>query len=66
MSVGGSAAWAIAMSMETATKVRSLGQLELLLTFVVSRVWLRKQHRRSELVASGLVLIGILGVTVLG
>jgi drug/metabolite transporter (DMT)-like permease len=66
MSVGGSAAWAIAMSMETATKVRSLGQLELLLTFVVSRVWLRQQHRRSEFVASGLVLIGILGVTVLG
>ena len=66
MSVGGSAAWAIAMSMETATKVRSLGQLELLLTFVVSRVWLRQQHRRSEIVASGLVLIGILGVTALG
>ena len=43
MSMGGSAAWAIAMSMETATKVRSLGQLELLLTFVVSRVWLRQR-----------------------
>ena len=52
MSVGGSAAWAIAMSMETAAKVRSLGQLELLLTFVVSRVWLQQQHRRSEFVAS--------------
>ena len=66
MSVGGSASWAIAMSMETAAKVRSLGQLELLLTFLVSRAWLHQRHQRSEFIASGIVLVGILGVTLFG
>ena len=66
MSVGGSAAWAIAMSLETAAKVRSLGQLELLLTFLVSRVWLQQRHHRNEFIASGIVLVGILGVTLFG
>jgi drug/metabolite transporter (DMT)-like permease len=66
LSVAGSAAWAIAMSLESAAKVRTLGQAELLLAFVISHRWLREQHRAAELVASGLVLVGIVGVTVLG
>lgn len=66
LSVCGSAAWAIAMSLETAAKVRTLGQFELLLTFVVSRVWLREPHTGREYAASGLVLAGIVAVVVLG
>ncbi|MDA2944677.1 MAG: EamA family transporter [Actinomycetota bacterium] len=66
LSVAGSAAWAIAMSLESAAKVRTLGQAELLLAFVISHRWLREHHRAGELVASGLVLVGIIGVTVLG
>lgn len=66
LSVAGSAAWAIAMSLESAAKVRTLGQTELLLAFVISHRWLRERHRIDEIVASGLVLLGIIGVTVLG
>ena len=66
LSVAGSAAWALAMSLESAAKVRTLGQAELLLAFVISHRWLRERHRPSELVASGLVLVGIVGVTVFG
>ena len=66
LSVAGSASWAIAMSLESAAKVRTLGQAELLLAFVISHQFLRERHHRSEFIASGLVLAGIIGVTVLG
>ncbi|MGA1345023.1 MAG: EamA family transporter [Ilumatobacteraceae bacterium] len=66
LSVCGSGGWALAMSLESAAKVRTLGQSELLLTFLVSRLWLRERHSRAELVASALVLVGVLGVTVWG
>ena len=66
LSVAGSASWAIAMSLETAAKVRTLGQAELLLAFVISHRYLDERHHRSEFIASGLVLAGIIGVTVLG
>ena len=66
LSVCGSGGWALAMSLESAAKVRTLGQSELLLTFVVSRLWLRERHSRAELLASALVLAGVLGVTLYG
>jgi len=66
LSVCGSACWALAMSLESAAKVRTLGQSELLLTFAVSHLWLRERHTRAEMVASALVLAGVLGVTVYG
>ena len=66
LSVLGSAGWAIAMTLENAAKVRTLGQVELLLTFAVSHRLFAERHRRSEIAFSALVLLGVLGVTVLG
>jgi drug/metabolite transporter (DMT)-like permease len=66
LSVCGSAAWAVAVTLTNAAKVRTLGQVELLIAFAVS-VWvLHEHHTRAEYAASGLVLVGILGVVALG
>jgi drug/metabolite transporter (DMT)-like permease len=66
LSVLGSAAWAIAMTLENAAKVRTLGQVELLLAFAVSHRVFADHHRRSEIGFSALVMAGVIGVTVLG
>ncbi|MFZ4720707.1 MAG: EamA family transporter [Ilumatobacteraceae bacterium] len=60
LSVCGSAGWAIALSLEQAAKVRTLGQVEVLFTFAVSRWWLRERHAAVEYAASALVLAGVL------
>ena len=49
LSVCGSACWAIAFTLQNAAKVRTFGQVELLFTFVVARVFLKKRHSRQEL-----------------
>ena len=54
----GSAGWAIALALENAAKVRTLGQVELLFTFAVSRWWFHDRHTRAEYVASALVAVG--------
>jgi drug/metabolite transporter (DMT)-like permease len=66
LSVCGSAAWALAVTLQSATKVRTLGQVELLLTFAVSHRYLDEDHDASELAASALVLVGVLGVLLFG
>ena len=66
LSVCGSAGWALALALENAAKVRTLGQVELLFTFAVSRWWLKDHHARSELAASGLVALGVVTVVLLG
>lgn len=66
LSVCGSAGWAIALSLQQAAKVRTLGQIELLFTFAVSRWWFGERHTRAELVASALVLAGVLLVLLRG
>ncbi len=66
LSVCGSAGWALAMTIESAAKVRTLGQVELLLTFAVSHRVLRESHVAREYVASALVLAGVLGVVLVG
>ena len=66
LSVLGSSAWALAMTLENAAKVRTLGQLELLLTFAVSHRYLDEEHVGAELAASALVLAGVVGVLLLG
>ncbi|BAN01482.1 DMT family transporter [Ilumatobacter coccineus] len=66
LSLSGSACWAIAVTLTSAAKVRTLGQVELLLAFVISAVWLREQHTRAEYAASALVLAGVLGVVAFG
>jgi drug/metabolite transporter (DMT)-like permease len=66
LSVVGSAGWAIALALENAAKVRTLGQIELLFTFFVSHRLLGERHARGELVASALVMGGVLAVVTLG
>ncbi|MEM1332433.1 MAG: EamA family transporter [Actinomycetota bacterium] len=66
LSLAGSAAWALAVTLTSAAKVRTLGQVEVVLAFLVSAVWLREHHTRSEYLASGLVVLGVVGVVLLG
>jgi drug/metabolite transporter (DMT)-like permease len=66
LSVTGSACWAIALALENAAKVRTLGQIELLFAFAVSTWWLKDRHTRGEYVASALVVAGVVGVMVAG
>ena len=66
LSVCGSASWAVAVTLTSATKVRTLGQVELLMAFAISVFWLHEQHDRREYAASALVLAGVVGVVALG
>lgn len=66
LSVSGSACWAVAVTLTSAAKVRTLGQVELVMAFAISTVWLHERHQRAEYGASALVLAGVIGVVVLG
>ena len=66
LSVAGSAGWATAVTLTNATKVRTLGQVELLMAFAISVFWLHEHHERSEYAASALVLAGVIGVIAFG
>lgn len=66
LSIAGSACWAVAVTLTTATRVRTLGQVELVLAFAISAIWLRERHSRAEYAASALVLVGVVGVIALG
>lgn len=65
LSLAGSSGWAIAVTLENAAKVRTLGQVELLAAFAIAR---RRgdTHTRAELAASALVLAGVIGVVLGG
>ncbi len=66
LSVCGSACWALAFTLENAARVRTFGQVELLITFAVAHWWLGERHGRREYAASGLVLVGVIGVMAAG
>ncbi len=66
LSVCGSAGWALALALENAAKVRTLGQVELLFTFSVSYFILKDRHTRAEFAASALVMAGVLMVMLTG
>lgn len=66
LSLCGSIAWAVAVTLTNAAKVRTLGQVELVIAFAISAWVLHERHTRAEYAASGLVLIGVIGVTVFG
>jgi drug/metabolite transporter (DMT)-like permease len=66
LSVCGSACWALAFTLENAARVRTFGQVELLITFAVAHRFLGERHGRRELVASALVLTGVIGVMIGG
>ncbi len=65
LSFAGSAGWAVAVTLTDATRVRTLGQIEIVLAFAIS-IWLRERHARAEYAASALVLVGIVAVVLLG
>lgn len=62
----GSVGWAWAFTLESAAKVRALGQIELIIAFAVARLTLGERHSRSDLAAATTVLSGVLVVTILG
>ena len=47
---------------ERAAKVRTLGQVEIVIAFAISAWVLHEQHSRAEYAASALVLVGVVGV----
>jgi drug/metabolite transporter (DMT)-like permease len=66
LSLCGSAGWAVAVTLTNAAKVRTLGQVEIVMAFAISAWWLHERHRRAEYLASALVLVGVTGVVLLG
>ena len=66
MSFVGTTGWVSAMAVASAPKVRTLGQVEIVLAFFISLGRLREQHPLRDYLASGLVLLGVILVVVLG
>lgn len=66
MSVSGTTGWTVAMAMTTASRVRTLGQIEIVLAFVISTTRLKERHKPKDYVGSMLVLLGIIGVVFFG
>ncbi len=62
----GSIGWAWAFTLESAAKVRTLGQVELIIAFAIAHATLGERHTRGDYAASTLVLAGVVIVTVLG
>ncbi len=62
----GSIGWAWAFTLESAAKVRTLGQVELIMAFAIAHVMLHERHTRADYLASATVLVGVAIVTVLG
>lgn len=59
LSVGGSAGWAIGMTLQNAAVVRTVGQIDLVLAFAVGRYVFHEHRRRSELTASAVIVAGV-------
>lgn len=59
LSLCGSAAWAIAMTLENAARVRTLGQIELVFAFAIGVIVHREAHRWDEYAASAVVTAGV-------
>ena len=62
----GSIGWAWAFTLESAAKVRTLGQIELIIAFAIAHVTLGERHTRGDYLASATVLAGVVVVTVFG
>ncbi len=59
LSLFGSFSWATAMTLESAAKVRTLGQVEIVLAFMIGITVHHESHHRSEYLASALTTAGI-------
>jgi drug/metabolite transporter (DMT)-like permease len=66
LSVLGSAGWAIAMTLQNAARVRTLGQVELLFTFAIAHFWLKERHTVREYFASALIVAGVVVIVTVG
>ncbi|MGA9278860.1 EamA family transporter, partial [Ilumatobacter sp.] len=66
LSLCGSLGWAWAFTLASAAKVRTLGQVELVIAFLVARFVLHERHGRADYIGSAMVLVGIVLVTWLG
>ena len=64
LSLAGSACWAWAIAIEGPTKVRTLGQVELVLAFAIGIAVHGERHRRAEYLASALIVGGIIAIVV--
>jgi drug/metabolite transporter (DMT)-like permease len=62
----GSVGWAWAFTLESAAKVRTLGQIELIIAFAIAHIALGERHTRADYLASTLVLVGVVTVAVVG
>lgn len=62
----GSIGWTWAFTLESAAKVRTLGQVELIIAFAIAHVTLGERHTRADYLASATVLTGVVVVTVFG
>jgi drug/metabolite transporter (DMT)-like permease len=65
-SIGGTIGWTLAMTLENAAKVRTLGQVELLIAFAIARISLGERHSVRDYAATALVSLGIVIVAVAG
>lgn len=63
-SVLGSAGWALAMTLENAALVRAVGQIELVFTFISSRLVLKERPSLGEWIGSLLVIGGVVLILV--
>ena len=66
LSLCGSIGWAVAVTLANAAKVRTLGQVEIVIAFAISAWVLHERHTRAEYAASTLVLVGVVGVVAFG
>jgi len=66
LSFAGTTGWIAAMTLTTAAKVRTLGQVEIVLAFCISLVRFKEEHHLRDYLGSALVLSGILLVVGFG
>jgi len=66
LSFAGTTGWIAAMTLTTAAKVRTLGQLEIVVAFFISLMRFKEEHHFRDYLGSALVLVGILLVVGLG
>jgi len=65
LSLGGSLGWALAITLADAVRVRTLGQVEIVMAFAIGVVVHHETHRWPEYVASAVVVAGLV-LVVLG
>lgn len=60
LSLAGSAGWALAITLENAAKVRTLGQIEIIFAFAIGVIVHHETHTRREYAASVVTALGML------